>query len=373
MNLNNLPDITFADADEESVKTAVIESYEAIAGRKLADGDPIRLFLLSIANLLIVQRNLIDFTGKMNLLAYASGNYLDHLGALLDVARIEPEAAETTVKFTISMERDGATVIPAGTRITDAEEKAYFAVDSDTEIPAGSREGTVHATCITPGEGGNGFAIGTLNKLVDPLPYVDSVSNTTVSAGGNDEESDESYRERIHEAPESFSNAGSIGAYAYFAKSANADIIDVSITSPTPGEVLIVPLMEGGNAPEQEVLDDVLKACNEQKVRPLTDKVTTKAPTTVGYNIEATYYLDTDDRARATAIQDEVDKAVQEYVLWQKSRLGRDLDPSKLYELMVGAGAKKVSVTSPVLTTLQRTEIAKEETVNVVYKGVEDE
>lgn len=92
-----LNDISFADADEETVKNEVIGEYESITGRTLADGDPVRLFLLSIANLLIVQRNLIDHTGKMNLLAYATGDYLDHLGALVDAERIPASAAQTTL------------------------------------------------------------------------------------------------------------------------------------------------------------------------------------------------------------------------------------------------------------------------------------
>lgn len=118
-----------------------------------------------------------------------------------------------------------------------------------------------------------------MTKLVDPLPYVDSVQNATVTAGGADKESDESYRERIHEAPESFSDAGSYGAYTFFAKSANPDIADVFITSPSPGEVKIVPLMTGGEIPEEEVLKDVLEACNDKTVRPLTDQVSVQAPT----------------------------------------------------------------------------------------------
>ena len=306
-----LNEITFADADEETVKNEVIGEYESITGRTLADGDPVRLFLLSIANLIIVQRNLIDHTGKMNLLAYATGDYLDHIGALVDTARIPASAAKTTLKFTLSTSETGE-IIPAGTRVTDNNEKLYFSTDEALSIPAGETSGTVEATCLTKGTTGNGCIVSSLSKLVDPLPYVASVANTTASAGGTDVESDDSYRERIHVAPETFSDAGPTGAYEYWAKSANADISDVYVSSPVAGKVKIVPLLDGGVIPEQEVLNEVLAVCSADKVRPLTDKVFVAAPTSVSYDVNVSYSIGNDNKANAVAIQAEVKKDVKQ-------------------------------------------------------------
>lgn len=192
MELKNLPDISFAETDAEIVKKEIIARYETIAGRTLADGDPVRLFLLSIAELLILQRNIIDYTGKMNLLAYSKGDYLDHLGALLDVERIPAKRAETTLTFVLSTAETGA-IIPEGTRVTTQDERAYFATAEALSIPAGQLTAQVSAVCTEPGDVGNHLAIASLTKLVDPLPYVDSVQNATVTAGGADKESDESY------------------------------------------------------------------------------------------------------------------------------------------------------------------------------------
>lgn len=41
MKLSDLPGVNFADYDEENVKNAVINTYQEIAGRTLADGDPV--------------------------------------------------------------------------------------------------------------------------------------------------------------------------------------------------------------------------------------------------------------------------------------------------------------------------------------------
>ena len=61
---------------------------------------------------------------------------------------------------------------------------------------------------------------GQLKTLVDPVPYVASVANITTSEGGADAQTDDSYREDIHGAPERFSTAGPDGAYIYHAKRA---------------------------------------------------------------------------------------------------------------------------------------------------------
>ena len=100
--LDNLPDITFAEKDAKLIESEIINVYESLAGRTLAPGDPVRLFLLSIASIISQQRVLIDFAAKQNLLAFSSNGYLDHLGALLGVTRLPAYPAMTTLRFTLS-------------------------------------------------------------------------------------------------------------------------------------------------------------------------------------------------------------------------------------------------------------------------------
>ena len=83
--LKSLPDIVFADADASKVESYILSEYEKITGRSLAKGDPVRLFLLTITAVIVLLLNKINETGKQNLLRYATGNNLDHLGALVGV------------------------------------------------------------------------------------------------------------------------------------------------------------------------------------------------------------------------------------------------------------------------------------------------
>ena len=105
----------------------------------------------------------------------------------------------------------------------------------------------------------------------------------------DDEEAD-NLRDRIRQAPEKFSNAGSRGAYRYHTLSAHQSIIDVAITSPSPSVVNIYPLSDDGN-PSQEVLEIVLKYLSDDKIRPLTDYVQVLSPVKHDFNIRATIYL----------------------------------------------------------------------------------
>ena len=372
MELNSLPEIVFVDADKNKVEEAVLGEYESITGRTLARGDPVRLFLLTIANIIILQMNAINETGKQNLLRYAKGDNLDHLGAFMGVDRMPAAASRTTMKLTLSAVRDVSTVIPEGTRFT-AGDNIFFALTADVLIPAGETEGEGEARCQTAGPVGNGYAAGALATLVDPVPYVAAVENTTVSEGGADEQDDDSYREDIHIAPESFSVAGPAGAYEYFAKRASALITDVSVTSPSPGEVEVRPLLEGGEIPGEELLDAVEGVLSADDVRPLTDHVTVLAPEKKEYAVKFTYYISRDNQAQAETIRQAVETAAADFQAWQKEKLGRDINPSELIARVVKAGAKRVEVESPVYTKLAGTQVAISTGCTEEYGGIEDE
>ena len=53
--------------------------------------------------------------------------------------------------------------------------------------------------------------------------------------------------------------------------------------------------------------------------------------------------------------------------------MGRDINPSRLIELIRTAGAKRCEVTSPVFTVIEDGKIAKVGTVSVTYGGLEDD
>ena len=98
----NLPAVEFLTTDAAKLESEIITKYEGLTGRSLAAGDPVRLFLLSIADILIQQRTAINIAAQQNLLSYAQGQYLDALGAYLSVERLAESRAKTTLRFTLS-------------------------------------------------------------------------------------------------------------------------------------------------------------------------------------------------------------------------------------------------------------------------------
>lgn len=371
MKLTDLPDIEFVDANAEHVKAALFADYISITGRTLAQGDPVRLFLLVVAEAFIRLLNNQNYVGKQNLLRYATGDNLDHLGALTGTTRIPASAATTTIKITLSAARNQETIIPAGTQVVTAS-GVYFAIDDDTVVLAGGLTVKAKATCQVTGELGNGFLPGEISNIVDPVAYVATMVNLTASAGGADKENDDAYRERIHESPECFSTAGPTGAYEYWAKSANSAISDVTVYSPSAGVVEIRPLLDGGKIPEQEVLDVVDSILNKDTVRPLTDQVQVKAPEPVSYDISLTYY--SDRGASESMVKDAVMQAITGYERWQSAKIGRDINPSRLIaDVMSVPGVKRVIVTSPTFTKLTNVQVAQAGTVTASLGGSEDE
>ena len=140
-----------------------------------------------------------------------------------------------------------------------------------------------------------------------------------------------------------------------------------------------VIFMDDGTIATTEIKNAVLAACNDDTVRPLTDKVSVKDPQKVSYNITFTYYVPKDSALSSTEIKAAVDEAVTEFVSWQCGKLGRDINPSVLIGKLMQTGIKRVALTSPVFTTLRdgsddtTPQVAAVGTITATNGGYEDE
>jgi phage-related baseplate assembly protein len=207
----------------------------------------------------------------MNLLSLSTGDFLDHLGALLNTNRLGSAYATTSLTFTLGEALTWQVVIPQGTRATPDGE-VYFATDMEAIIPAGDMSVSVPATCVEAGAKHNGLLTGQINTLVDRVPYVATVQNSIITLGGTDIEGDNRLRSRIQLAPERLSTCGPENAYRYWAMSVSPDILDVAVWSPEPGQIRVAPLIAGGELPGSEILSKILAAISTKDRRPLTDE-----------------------------------------------------------------------------------------------------
>lgn len=378
ISLKDLPEVSFAEKDINKILNDMITEYEKAylestgERKKLYPGDPIRIFLYSQALRELQLRVMVDDAAKQNLLKYARDGNLDSLGAFTRTDRLDSGYAKVKVKFTLSKVRTRDEIIPKGTRISPDDE-IYFAVDFDSVVLAGELSKEVHATCISRGTVGNNFTPGQINILVDPLPWIESIENVETSQGGSDVEDDDNYRERIHLAPEGFSVAGPDGAYEYFAKGYSSLIEDIKVVSPTPGVVDIRVLLEDGELPGLSFIEGLKNHLSAKDKRPLTDKVEVYAPDEVQYNLDLTYYISTKNTDNEEGIKTKVEIAINDYIKWQRAKIGRDINPSELITKIRMAGAKRVDITSPVFTVVGGVEVATIGTKTINYGGLEDE
>lgn len=94
----------------------------------------------------------------------------------------------------------------------------------------------VPTSAVSNGTKFNGYAAGTITTLVDLIPYIESVTNLTETAGGDDGEpyttdGDNRLRERIRLAPAKRSTAGPEQAYIYWVMTADSSIVDAKAVS----------------------------------------------------------------------------------------------------------------------------------------------
>lgn len=378
--LYDLPDISFIEGITLSgIIEEMIADYEAKYQEEtdqkitLRPGDKDHIHIRVEAGQYYQMYEQLNWAAKMNLLKFSTGDFLKHIGALKKTFIQEPRAAVVTVRFTLSEVRKDVVYIPAGTRVT-AGDGVYFATDEYAEAPAGAAYVDVDCTCETAGTVGNNYIAGQIEIIVDPVPYVASVANITESDGGSGEESEESFRERIFLAPSSYSVAGPADAYEYWVKQYNsAAIEDVKIYEPEEAVVDIRILLSGGALPSETFCNGCLEYLKENPIIPLTDNDLVAAPDVVEYDLKATYYISRSDVSNIENIKSAIEAAKDTYLSWQKTKIGRDINPQALIEFVRAAGGKRVVIDSPAYSVVPETSVAMEKTVEFSYGGVEDD
>lgn len=379
MSDRKYPDIEFVETDTETIESSLIALYENLVqqepGReryKVYPASPERLFISWIAAVIVQQRVLINETAKKNVPRYADGEYLDSLAELFkDLERLPASPASAMFRFYISEPQAQSIIIPKGTRIS-FDGAILFATTENLEIKAGSTYGDVEGECTTAGTVGNNLATGQVKEIVDLYDYYQKAENITATSGGAEEEDDANYYERMRESMESFSTAGPINGYIYFTKSVSAAVADVAVTSPEACVVDVRVLLQDGQQATEAVLKEIEDALNASDIRPLTDKVTVSVPETVPFDVDVTFFISQPNAASATIIETAARQAVKDYISWQTSKMGRDINPSYLTAKLMEAGVKRVEVRKPVYTAVDEIMVAKLNTENVLNGGIEN-
>lgn len=183
-------------------------------------------------------------------------------------------------------------------------------------------------------------------------------------------ESDAALRRRVLLAAER-DCAGSKGAYQYWALSADAEVRDVSILTPSGGVVEIYLQSRTTTTASQALLDTVASTLNSDTHRPFTDSVSVLAaiPLDVQINATLTLFPGPDKAVVLTNANTALDRYIE-----QVSYLGYDVTVSGLHAALHQAGVQRVDLLSPtqniVIPANQYARVISREIAAVEYRDV---
>lgn len=347
--------IDFVSESFEEIEARLIERWEALSGRTMYPASPERVFAAWMAAAIAHGFEKINVAANQNMLSGAEGEALDALAEMLgDFPRPQPQPAVAIMIFYLDEPQGADVTIPQGTLVSDADGTAVFSTNYAGTIPAGATESNrIVAFCVQDGAAANGYAAGQISRFYGGFSGADRCANIAPTQDGRDVMTDEDYRAYLKAKLAGYSVAGSRRAYEHIAKNANDRIIDVCVVTPEEGEVAIYALIDDGYIAPSGIKGEILAACSADTVRPLTDHVTVEDAEEVRYQINATYYIRSDVTASAAEVEAALSEAVEAFRIWQASRFGRDINPSKLTQMLMDTGfLSRVEITKPVYTPL---------------------
>lgn len=371
MALPKRENLKIVDDDIGAILSETIKDYESRAGKVLQPAHIERLLINTFAYREFLLRKQLNEAYRQQHIPYATGLMLDVAGTDFGTNRLPAQPADTVIEFSVKPDDIGETTIQIGKGTEVLAGNVAFATTESGQLTQSRPSMTLPAVCTQTGTVGNGYAVGQISTLATrPHPTISvSAKNTTISQNGADVENDDSYRERILMAFERFSNAGSKGAYAYFARAVSQEIIDVFVSNATSpngqpiGGTVAVHLLGKTMPVSDNLIREVNKALNDEKVRPLCDTVTVNSAKVVNFtlNAELTTFTGTNhDEVLANA-----KSAFETYQKQAQSRLGQDIVPLNIAKVLQVAGVYDVSLISPNLTAIADDSVAICNSINI--------
>lgn len=327
-------EIHYLTYDPDAVWTSMILAYIDAGGDVLYPGDEKEIFLRGVQQMIIQTFAGIDNALRMDTLRYAVRGYLDLYGEKRNCYRLQAVAATATAEITFratGKER----IIEAGTPLTAGGDVLYL-LEEDVTQTGYAQTITVSVVCGQTGNVGNGLLEGMQMQFLTPHDGVESVFCSKSASGGQDEEQDEAYRERIRTYGLSNVTTGPQMQYESAAKNVTNEIVDARALNLGAGNVGVY-LILASDIGEESIIQNVKEALNDKSVRPLTDYVQVFKAKEKSYTLSIRYYQGANNNIAAA-----VNSTVKEYQAWQDNSIGRAFNPDKLMAMLYQAGATRV-------------------------------
>lgn len=341
-------EIHYLTYDPDEIWNQMITNYVEAGGDILYPGDEKEMLLRSVQADIVQIFAGVDNALRMATLRYAVGSYLDLIGEKRGCERIEASAATTTVTITADATGEEVT-LEAGTAIT-ADGEVFYLLDEDLVLTGYSQVVTVAVTCEQEGTVGNALTSGTAMYLASPINAVTGIVAAADASGGNEEEDDETYRERIREYGLASVTTGPEDKYESQSMEVSSEILDASAVQLDAGVVGVYLLFAEDATGTAAIIADVEEALSADDARPLTDEVHVYEANESTYTLAVTVTYD-----GSATVREAIDTAVAEYQEWQDQTIGRDLQTNRLVAFLYTAGCSAVNVTASSTTAFTPT------------------
>ncbi len=292
---------------------------------------------------------------KQLLITTAIGNNLDHLGARLDVFRLDGAKPTARYEFKTSKILSTPIVIPDGLELIDESGIYKAKLLGDLVVPVGSD------SAIGLVELDLHIVTSKIQTIIitTPLPYVVNASAKEDFNNGDEAESDEKYRIRQIRSLGKYSTAGSKASYLYWIYSADSRIDDVSVFG-VKGSLEVNIYLHSKDGVDGVMLDRVESILSDDKVRPIGDEIAVYTAIKKEITINATMELF--DLSTAPQIRTKIEEYFNNYTF----SIGEHLTRSDVVKRLHQSGVYKADTTfTDKLTT--KTEIITLKALNLTF------
>ena len=358
----------FIEIDAKADEQLLINKFlELTQKQELYPAQSERILISLIAYYATLVKNQFNEAARLNLVRFSRAPFLDFIGELFGCARLKAKKGNDILQIELFEAFNCDLTINKGLEIQTKDGKYIFQTSQDVIIPAGETIITVPIESELAQSAVNIYGPGDINILIKPLSYIRYVTNLEGVRGGLDDESDEAYIERILLSPESYTCAGSEGAYIYHTKSAHQDIVDVKVDSPQlPAEVkineesyqdftvdyktgiltftyneqnfvvkippaasvFVYPLVKENGAVFDIVKDAVENKLTNHECMPMTDYINIVEPTAIQKELEIRIILEKD--AEKERIKTIVNSVINQICTDYKHTLNKSLIPLRV-------------------------------------------
>lgn len=273
----------------QAIYEEIKSEFEKRTGETVADDGDFGIRMQVVAGEIFHLYQQLEFMEKQMFPQTATGEYLEHHGAIRDLYKKNANAAGGNLQFGRETAASQDILIPAGTVCTVSSGNGimYITVE-DGVLKAGSQSVLIPARASVTGRDTNAAA-GKIDRLVSGIVGIESVTNPENFTGGMEDEDEEVFRKRLLDSYVDLSNGANLKFYENFALSYSDVWTAKAIFSETESNKLILYVSDIFRMTTESLCSQIQS--DIEKARELNIEVEVKPPEVIKQKLNVTVYV----------------------------------------------------------------------------------